>query len=61
MLFALRGCSSDRRIIPERGFLSAGMKSAEQNHLWEEILIGRDEIIGAESSLGDDYIPLAAK
>ena len=50
--FVLQRCFSGRRIIPERGFCSAGMKSAEKNHPWEEIFISRDEISGAESSLG---------
>ena len=54
--FCIEGCSSDRRIIPERGFLSAGMKSVEQNHPWERILFGRDEISGEESSLGEDFV-----
>ena len=53
--FCFEGCSSDRRIIPERRFLSVGMKSAEKNHLWERILFGRDEISGAESSLREDF------
>ena len=54
--FCFEGCSSDRRIIPERRFLSVGMKSAEKNHLWERIFISRDEISGAESSLGEDFV-----
>ena len=43
-----QGCSQRGRIIPGREFLSAGMKSAEKNHPWERILIGRDEISIAE-------------
>lgn len=31
------------------------MKLAEQNHLWERILFGRDEISGEESSLREDF------
>ena len=54
--FCFEGCSSDRRIIPGRGFCSVGMKLAEQNHLWERIFIRRDEISGAESSLGEDFV-----
>ena len=54
--FCFEGCSSDRRIIPEREFLSAGMKSAEKNHLWERIFIRRDEISGEESSLREDFV-----
>ena len=41
-------CNQQRRIIPGREFLSAGMKSARKNHLWERIPIGRDEISIAE-------------
>ena len=32
------------------------MKSAEQNHLWERILFGRDEISGEESSMGENFV-----
>ena len=45
------------RIILERGFLSAGMKQARKNHLWERILIRRDEISEEESSLGESFYP----
>ena len=43
------------RIIPEREFLSAGMKSSRENHPWERIFIRRDEIIEGESSLREDF------
>ena len=41
-------CNQQRRIIPERDFLSAGMKSAEKNHSRKRVLIRRDEISIAE-------------
>ena len=31
------------------------MKSARENHLWKRIFVGRDEINGDESSLGEDF------
>ena len=31
------------------------MKSVGKNHPWERIFIGRDEISGAESSLGENF------
>ena len=34
-----------------------GMKSAEMNHLWERIFVGRDEISEEESSLEDIFNP----
>ena len=43
------------RIIPERGFLSAEMKSAGENHPWRRIFICRDEISGEESSLRENF------
>ena len=27
------------------------------NHLWERIFVGKDEISGEESSLGEDFYP----
>ncbi len=27
------------------------------NHLWERIFVGKDEICGEESSLGEDFYP----
>ena len=49
-------CPAQRgRIIPEREFLLIGMKSAGKNHLWERILIRRDEIREEESSLGVNF------
>ena len=41
-------CNQRGRIIPERDFLSAGMKSARKNHPRKRIFIGRDEISIAE-------------
>ena len=41
-------CNQQRRIIPERDFLSAGMQSAGENHPWERFFIRRDEISIAE-------------
>ena len=46
-----------RRIIPERGFLSAGMNLARKNHPWKKIFIGRDEISREESSLRENFHP----
>ena len=51
-----QGCNQQRRIIPERDFLSAGMQSAEKNHPCEKIFAGRDEIGEEESSLGEIFI-----
>ena len=48
--FCWQRCNQQRRIIQERDFLSAGMKSEEKNHPWERIPIGRDEISKEESS-----------
>ena len=31
------------------------MKSAEMNHLWKRIFVGRDEFSGEESSLEDIF------
>ena len=55
--FYPQGWSKRGRIIPEREFLSAGMKQARKNHPWERILIRRDEISEEESSLGEDFYP----
>ena len=55
--FCLQGWNQRGRIIPERGFLSAGMKSAGKNYPWEWIFIRRDEISGEESSLREDFYP----
>jgi len=33
------------------------MKSARENHLWERIFVGKDEISGEESSLEEDFYP----
>ena len=33
------------------------MKSAEMNHLWERIFVGRDEISGDKSSLEENFDP----
>ncbi len=46
--FCRQGCNQRGRIIPERDFLLAGMKSARKNHPRKRILIGRDEISIAE-------------
>ena len=55
--FYSQGWNQRGRIIPERDFLSAGMKSSRENHPWERIFIRRDEISGEESSLGEDFYP----
>ena len=52
-IFYPQGWNKRERIIPGREFLLAGMQSARKNHPWERILIGRDEISGEESSLGE--------
>ena len=44
-------------IILGRDFLLAGMKSAEKNHPWERIFIGRDEISEEESSPEENSYP----
>ena len=54
--FCFEGCSSDRRIIPEREFLSTGMKSVGEESSLRENFISRDEISGEESSLGEDFV-----
>ena len=46
--FCWQRCNQRGRIIPERDFLSAGMKQARKNHPRKRILIGRDEISIAE-------------
>ena len=46
--FCWQRCNQQRRIIPERDFLSAGMKSAEKNHSRKRVLIRRDESSIAE-------------
>ena len=46
-----------RRVILEREFLSAGMKSARKDHPWERIFIRRDEISEEGSSLREDFYP----
>ena len=56
-IFYPQGCNQQRRIIPERDFLSAGMKSAEKNHLCERILVGRDAISEEESSPEENSYP----
>ena len=33
------------------------MKLAGENHLWERIFVGKDEISGDESSLEEDFYP----
>ena len=33
------------------------MKSARENHLWERIFVGKDEISGEESSLRENFYP----
>ena len=33
------------------------MKSARENHLWERIFVGRDEISEGASSLEEDFYP----
>lgn len=33
------------------------MKSARENHLWERIFVGKEEISGEESSLEEDFYP----
>ena len=53
--FYRQGWNLQGRIIPARGFLSAGMKSAGKNHPQERIFIGRDEICGEEASLREDF------
>ena len=53
-IFYPQRCNQQRRIILVREFLPAGMKSAEKNHPWERILIGRDAISGEESSLREN-------
>ena len=52
-----QGWNKREKIIPERGFLSAGMKSARKNHLWERIFIRRDETSEEESSMREDFYP----
>ena len=54
-IFYPQGCNQRGRIIPERDFLSAGMKSARKNHPWERILIRRDAISEEESSRGENF------
>ena len=49
-------CNQQRRIIPERDFLSAGMKSAE-NHPREKFFIRRDAISEEESSPEENSYP----
>ena len=56
-IFYPQGCNQQRRIIPERDFLSAGMKSAEKNHPCKRIFAGRDEISGGESSREENSYP----
>ena len=53
--FYLQGWNQRERIILEREFISAGMKSARKNHPWERIYIRRDEISGEESSMGENF------
>ena len=50
-------CNQQRRIIPERDFLSAGMKSAEKNHPGERFFIRRDAISREESSRREIFYP----
>jgi len=40
-----------------REFLLAEMKSARENHPWERIFAGRDEISEEESSLREIFYP----
>ena len=56
-IFYPQGCNQQRRIIPERDFLSAGMQSAEKNHPGERFFIRRDEISEEESSLREIFYP----
>jgi len=56
-IFYPQGCNQQRRIIPERDFLSAGMKSARKNHPWERIFVGRDAISREESSRREIFYP----
>ena len=53
--FCWQRCNQQRRIIPGREFLSAGMKSARKNHPGERIFVGRDAISREESSLGENF------
>ena len=48
-------CNQRGRIIPEREFLLAEMKSARKNHPRKRILIRRDAISEKESSLGENF------
>ena len=49
-IFYPQRCNQRGKIILEREFLLAEMKSARENHPWERIFAGRDEISGKESS-----------
>ena len=55
--FCQQGWNQWGRIISGRGFLSAGMKSARENHLWKRIFVSRDEISVDESSLRENFYP----
>ena len=55
--FYPQGCKQRGRIILEREFLLAEMKSARENHPWERIFAGRDEISEEESSLREIFYP----
>ena len=54
-IFYPQRCNQRGRIILEREFLLAEMKSARENHPWERIFAGRDEISGEESSLRENF------
>ena len=53
--YCRQGWNQRGRIILEREFLPAGMKSAGKNHPWERIFAGRDEINSEVSSLRENF------
>ena len=53
--FCWQRCNQQKRIIPGREFLSAGMKSARKNHPGERIFVGRDAISREESSPEENF------